>query len=43
LLQPADLEAISPYYHEFDQVEDDQVADLLNTFAVSRHGARERS
>jgi predicted phosphoribosyltransferase len=43
LLKPADLEAISPYYHEFDQVEDDQVVDLLSTFAVSCRRAHERS
>jgi predicted phosphoribosyltransferase len=43
LLKPADLGAVSPYYHEFDQVEDDQVVDLLSTFAVSRRHAHERS
>jgi putative phosphoribosyl transferase len=43
LLQPENLEAISPYYHEFDQVEDDQVVDLLSTFAVARRRCHERS
>jgi putative phosphoribosyl transferase len=41
LLQPEDLEAISPYYHEFDQVEDDQVVDLLRTFAIAHHRIHE--
>lgn len=43
LLQPENLEAISPYYHEFDQIEDEQVVDLLRTFALARHRAAERS
>jgi putative phosphoribosyl transferase len=43
LLQPENLDAISPYYHEFDQIEDEQVVDLLRTFALARHRAHERS
>jgi putative phosphoribosyl transferase len=41
LLKPENLEAISPYYHEFDQVEDDQVVDLLRTFAIAHHRIHE--
>jgi len=43
LLQPEDLQAISPYYQEFDQVEDEQVVDLLRTFAVARRRSHEAS
>ncbi len=43
LLQPEDLQAISPYYQEFEQVEDEQVVDLLHTFASARRRSHEPS
>jgi predicted phosphoribosyltransferase len=40
-LQPDDLQAVSQYYEDFGQVEDEQVVDLLRTFAVARHHSHE--
>jgi predicted phosphoribosyltransferase len=36
LVQSRELRAISPFYAEFNQVEDDEVVDLLRTFASAR-------
>jgi predicted phosphoribosyltransferase len=43
LLQPKELRSLSPCYEEFSEVHDDEVVDLLRTFAVGRHPTHERT